>query len=92
MKKPSDIKTTDKDLRFYAISSTIIVTVLVLSSALEWFGLFRIAFFAIFAVPLLRATYVGHVQKKQEAEDINNYHTTEDEEGNVSKVSKILED
>ena len=92
MKKTSDVQTTNEDLRFYTISSTIIVTVLVLSSVLEWFGVFRIAFFAIIVVPLLRATYVSHVQKKREAEDISNYHTTEDEDGNVSKVSRILED
>ena len=92
MSKFSDIKTTDADVKFYVISSTIIVTILILSSALEWYGLFKIAFFAIFVVPLLRATYVSNVSKKKEKEDIQNYHTTEDEEGTVQKVSRILED
>lgn len=92
MPKFSDTKTTDADVKFYVISSTIIVTVLILTSALEWYGLFKIAFFAIFVVPLLRATYVGNVSKKKEKEDIQNYHTTEGEEGTAQKVSRILED
>ena len=83
MRKSSDIKTTDADVKFYVISSTIIVTILVLSSALEWYGLFRIAFFAIFVVPLLRATYVKNGNRKKEKNDIENYYTTKDGEGRL---------
>jgi len=83
MRKISDIKTTDADVKFYVISSTIIVTILVLSSALEWYGLFKIAFFAIFVVPLLRATYVENVNRKNDKNDIENYYTTEDGKGRL---------
>ena len=65
MRKFSSIKTTDADVKFYVTSSTIIVTILVLSSALEWYGLFKIAFFAIFVVPLLRATYAENENGKK---------------------------
>lgn len=83
MRKISDIKTTGADVKFYVISSTIIVTILVLSSALEWYGLFRIAFFSIFVVPLLRATYVKNVNIEKGKNDIENYYTPEDEEGRL---------
>ena len=83
MRKSSDIKTTDADVKFYVISSTIIVTILVLTSALEWYGLFKIAFFAIFVVPLLRATYVKNENREKGKNDIENYYTTEDREGRL---------
>lgn len=83
MRKISDIKTTDADVKFYVISSTIIVTILVLSSALEWYSLFKIAFFAIFVVPLLRATYVKNENREKGKNDIENYYTTEDGEGRL---------
>ena len=83
MGKISDIKTTDADVKFYVISSTIIVTILVLSSALEWYGLFKIAFFAIFVVPLLRATYVENANRKKDKNDFENYYTTEHREGRM---------
>ena len=51
---------TDEDVKFYALSSTISLTLLTIGGALESTFLSIIGFGLIFVVPILRATFKKH--------------------------------
>ena len=65
---------TDEDVKFYIISSTILVSLIVIGTALEISFLYFTGFGLILLVPLLRVTYKKYsASKGSSSEDIRRF-------------------